>query len=226
MYVAIPCVLLAMQPDYGTAMVFLVVSALMIFIAGINIWYVVGAIVTVVVSVFLAYQYVLPDYAKNRITVFLNPEMDPSGAGYNIIQSQLAVGSGQTWGMGLFNGNQTQLGYLPMKTTDFIYSVIGEEMGFIISALVVLLFILLVVRLFYIAKNTKDMYGSLIVAGIAAMFLAHFIENVGMTIGLMPITGIPLPFVSYGGSSMLTNCIAIGLVLSVNRKRKKNMFME
>ena len=128
--------------------------------------------------------------------------------------------------MGLYSGHQTQLGYLPMKTTDFIYSVIGEEMGFIISALVILLFVLLVVRLFYIAKNAKDMYGSLIVAGVAAMFLAHFIENVGMTIGLMPITGIPLPFVSYGGSSMLTNCIAIGLVLSVNRKRKKNMFME
>ena len=98
-----------MQPDFGTAMVFLVVAALMIYIAGINIWYVVGAIITVVVSAFAMYQYVLPEYAKNRITVFLNPQTDPSGAGYNIIQSQLAVGSGQMWGMGLFEGNQTQL---------------------------------------------------------------------------------------------------------------------
>lgn len=108
-YVGIPCGLLIMQPDFGTAMVFLVVAALMIYIAGINIWYVIGAIVTVVIGVFVMYQYVLPEYAKNRITVFLNPQTDPSGAGYNIIQSQLAVGSGQMWGMGLFNGNQTQL---------------------------------------------------------------------------------------------------------------------
>ena len=98
-----------MQPDYGTAMVFLVVAALMIFISGINVWYIVGAITTVIVGVILAYNFILPDYAKSRITVFLNPETDPSGAGYNIIQSQLAVGSGQMWGMGLFNGNQSQL---------------------------------------------------------------------------------------------------------------------
>ena len=109
LYIAIPTVLIIMQPDYGTAMVFLVVAALMIFISGINIGYIIGAILTVVVGVFIAYQYILPDYAKTRITVFLNPEMDPSGAGYNIIQSQLAVGSGQMWGMGLYNGNQTQL---------------------------------------------------------------------------------------------------------------------
>lgn len=224
MYVAIPCVLLAMQPDYGTAMVFLVVSALMIFIAGINIWYVVGAIVTVVVSVFLAYQYVLPDYAKNRITVFLNPEMDPSGAGYNIIQSQLAVGSGQTWGMGLFNGNQTQLGYLPMKTTDFIFAVISEEMGFVVSSLVVALFVLLICKSIYVGKTAKDDYGALIAVGVAGMFLAHFLENVGMNIGLMPITGIPLPFISYGGSAMLTNFAGLGLLLSVSGRRNKKMF--
>ena len=225
-FLAIPTFLIVKQPDYGTAMVFLAIFAVMLFSYGISLWYVLGSMVALAAALPFVYLYILPEHAKERINVFLNPQSDPLGAGYNIIQSVLAVGSGKVWGMGLYSGHQTQLGYLPMKTTDFIYSVISEEMGFIISALVVLLFILLVVRLFYIAKNTKDMYGSLIVAGIAAMFLAHFIENVGMTIGLMPITGIPLPFVSYGGSSMLTNCIAIGLVLSVNRKRKKNMFME
>ncbi len=221
-FLAIPTFLIVKQPDYGTAMVFLAIFAVMLFSYGISLWYVLGSLVALVAALPFVYLYILPEHAKERINVFLNPQSDPLGAGYNIIQSVLAVGSGKVWGMGLYSGHQTQLGYLPMKTTDFIYSVISEEMGFIISALVVLLFILLVVRLFYIAKNTKDMYGSIIVA----MFLAHFIENVGMTIGLMPITGIPLPFVSYGGSSMLTNCIAIGLVLSVNRKRKKNMFME
>ena len=225
-FLAIPTFLIVKQPDYGTAMVFLAIFAVMLFSYGISLWYVLGSMVALVAALPFVYLYILPEHAKERINVFLNPQSDPLGAGYNIIQSVLAVGSGKVWGMGLYSGHQTQLGYLPMKTTDFIYSVIGEEMGFIISALVILLFVLLVVRLFYIAKNTKDMYGSLIVAGIATMFLAHFLENVGMTIGLMPITGIPLPFVSYGGSSMLTNCIAIGLVLSVNRKRKKNMFME
>ena len=225
-FLAIPTFLIVKQPDYGTAMVFLAIFAVMLFSYGISLWYVLGSMVALAAALPFVYLYILPEHAKERINVFLNPQSDPLGAGYNIIQSLLAVGSGKVWGMGLYSGHQAQLGYLPMKTTGFIYSVIGEEMGFIISALVILLFVLLVVRLFYIAKNAKDMYGSLIVAGVAAMFLAHFIENVGMTIGLMPITGIPLPFVSYGGSSMLTNCIAIGLVLSVNRKRKKNMFME
>ena len=207
-------------------MVFLVVSALMIFVAGINIWYIVGAVVTVVISVFLAYQYVLPDYAKNRILVFLNPEMDPRGAGYNIIQSEMAVGSGKMWGMGLFSGNQTQLGYLPMKTTDFIFAVISEEMGFVVSSLVILLFVILLIRMANIAKTAKDNFGSLLCVGIFAMILAHFVENIGMCMGILPITGIPLPFISYGGSSMLTNMIAIGLLMSVATRRKHNIFSD
>ena len=223
-YIAIPTLLIIMQPDYGTAMVFLVVSALMIFVAGINIWYVVGAIVTVVIGVCMAYLYILPEYAKTRITVFLNPEMDPSGAGYNIIQSQLAVGSGQMWGMGLFNGNQTQLGYLPMKTTDFIFAVISEEMGFVISCTIVILFVILISKSIQIGKTAKDTYGSLISIGVAGMFLAHFLENVGMNIGLMPITGIPLPFISYGGSAMLTNFVGLGLLLNVSGRRNKKLF--
>lgn len=213
-----------MQPDYGTAMVFLVVSALMIFVAGINIWYVVGAFLTVAVGLIVGYNYLLPDYAKSRITVFLNPETDPSGAGYNIIQSELAVGSGQLFGMGLFSGNQTQLGYLPMKTTDFIFAVISEEMGFIFSSLTVLLFVLLICKSIYVGKTAKDDYGALIAVGVAGMFLAHFLENVGMNIGLMPITGIPLPFISYGGSAMLTNFAGLGLLLSVSARRNKKMF--
>lgn len=226
LYIAIPALFVIKQPDYGTAMVMLVFFAVMVFSAGISLWYVLGAMIAVGASLPFVYLYVLPAHAKDRILVFLNPQSDPLGAGYNIIQSMLAVGSGQVWGMGLFNGNQTQLGYLPMKTTDFIYSVISEEMGFVVSILIVILFVLLIIRVFHIAKNAKDTFGSLLAVGIGSMFLAHFIENVGMTIGLMPITGIPLPFISYGGSSMLTNFMALGILLSVNRKRKKNMFME
>lgn len=226
LFVLIPVVLIIKQPDYGTAMVILVILVSMLFVAGIKWRYIISAILLVAILIPLAYIYVLPQHAKNRIDVFLNPQLDPRGAGYNIIQSKLAVGSGQLWGMGLFEGNQTQLGILPMKTTDFIYAVISEEMGFIFSALVVILFVILLVRILDIAKTAKDFYGSLICTGVFGMILAHFIENVGMTMGLMPITGIPLPFISYGGSAMLTNMIAIGLVLSVSGRRKKNLFLE
>lgn len=222
----VPSFLVIKQPDFGTAMVILVVSAVMMFSAGISLWYVFGSIISIAAALPFVYTYLLPEHAKERINVFMNPQSDPLGSGYNIIQSMLAVGSGQVWGMGLFNGNQTQLGYLPMKTTDFIYSVISEEMGFVVSAIIVILFVLLIARTFYIAKNAKENLGALIATGIGSMFFAHFVENVGMTIGLMPITGIPLPFISYGGSSMLTNCIAVGILLSINRKRKKKMFME
>lgn len=225
-FVLIPVALIIKQPDYGTAMVILVILVTMLFVAGIKWRYIICAMLAVAIIIPVAYVYVLPQHAKNRIDVFLNPQLDPRGAGYNIIQSKLAVGSGQLWGMGLFEGNQTQLGILPMKTTDFIYAVISEEMGFIISSVVIILFVILLARILDIAKTSKDLYGSLICSGVFGMMLAHFIENVGMTMGLMPITGIPLPFISYGGSAMLTNMIAIGLVLSVASRRQKNLFLE
>lgn len=224
--IALPVLLIIKQPDYGTAMVILATVAIMLFIGGIKWRYIIGALAAVLIIVPLAYNYVLPEHAKDRIEVFLNPELDPRGAGYNIIQSKLAVGSGQFWGMGLFNGNQTQLGILPMKTTDFIYPVISEEMGFIVSAFVILLFMVLLIRVLNVGKTAKDNFGSLICTGIFAMIFAHFIENVGMSMGLLPITGIPLPFISYGGSSMLTNMIAIGLVMSVACRRKHNIFSD
>ena len=225
-FVLVPVALIIMQPDYGTAMVILVILVTMLFVAGIKWRYVICAMLAVAIIIPVAYVYVLPQHAKNRIDVFLNPQLDPRGAGYNIIQSKLAVGSGQLWGMGLFEGNQTQLGILPMKTTDFIYAVISEEMGFIISSVVIILFVVLLAKILDIAKTSKDLYGSLICTGVFGMMLAHFIENVGMTMGLMPITGIPLPFISYGGSAMLTNMIAIGIVVSVASRRHKNLFLE
>lgn len=223
-FIAVPILLVIKQPDYGTAMVLLAITATMLFAGGINYKYIIGAVLITAIAIPLAYNYVLPIHAKNRIDVFLNPQLDPQGAGYNIIQAKLAVGSGQLWGMGLMEGNQTQLGYLPMKVTDFIYAVIGEEMGFIVSALVIVIFVLLIIRGFYIAKMTSDLFGMLVATGISTMYLAHFLENVGMNIGLMPITGIPLPFISYGGSAMLTNFIGLGLLLSVNGHRTRKMF--
>jgi Bacterial cell division membrane protein len=167
----------------------------------------------------------LPEHALNRIKVFLDPNLDPRGTGYNLIQSKLAIGSGEIFGMGLFKGNQTQLGFLHPKTTDFIFSVIGEEMGFIIAAVVIVLYVILITKILQVSKTAKDDLGSLICAGIAGIFLFHMIENIGMTMGLLPITGVPLPFVSYGGSSMLSNFLMIALVLNISGRRQRAIFM-
>ena len=152
--------------------------------------------------------------------------MDPRGAGYNIIQSKLAVGAGQLFGMGLLKGNQTQLGFLYPKTTDFIFAVIGEEMGFVTAATVIILYVVLITKAIYVAKTAKDDLGSYIAMGIAGIFLFHMLENIGMTMGLLPITGVPLPFVSYGGSSLLTNLILIALLLNISGRRQKTIFVQ
>lgn len=172
------------------------------------------------------YNFILPEHAKKRIDIFLDPEADPRGSGYNIIQSKLAIGAGQLTGMGYLKGNQTQLGYLYPKTTDFIYSVIGEEMGFIIAGTIIILYVLLVTKALYIAKTAKDSTGSLVAAGIAGIFLFHMTENIGMVMGLLPITGVPLLFVSYGGSSLITSYILIGILLNISSKRQKTIFVK
>lgn len=179
-----------------------------------------------IIIVPLLYLFVLPEHAKTRIEVFLNPEIDPRGAGYNIIQSKLAIGAGQLLGMGILKGNQTQLGFLYPKTTDFIFAVIGEEFGFVVSGAIIVIYVILITKAVYVAKTAKDDLGSYICMGVAGIFFFHMIENIGMTMGLLPITGIPLPFVSYGGSSLLTNFICIALLLNISARRKKAMFVE
>ena len=198
----------------------------MLFVSGIDRKYIITAILLVIVMVPLLYMFVLPEHAKKRIDVFLNPEADPKGSGYNVIQSKIAIGAGELTGMGILNGNQTQLGYLSPKTTDFIYSVIGEEMGFVVAGAVVLIYVTLITRALYVAKTAKDDLGSYIAAGISGIFLFHMTENIGMTMGLLPITGVPLLFISYGGSSMITSFICIGLLLNISGNRKKTIFIK
>lgn len=224
--IAVPVLLIIKQPDYGTALAFLVATIFILFTAGIKKRYIFGCILIVVIILPLLYFFILPEHAKTRIDVFLNPNLDPRGAGYNVIQSKLAVGSGGLLGMGLLKGNQTQLGFLYPKTTDFIFSVIGEEMGFLVTASIVLIYVILITKAVYIAKTAKDDLGSYIAMGIAGIFLFHMLENIGMTIGLLPITGVPLPFVSYGGSSLLTNLILIALLLNISGRRQKAIFIE
>ena len=224
--VIFPVFLIILQPDYGTAAAYLVSLVLMLYVSGIDKKYIIVAAILLVVALPLAYFFVLPAHAKTRIDIFLNPESDPKGAGYNVLQSKIAIGSGELTGMGLLNGNQTQLGYLSPKTTDFIYSVVGEEMGFIISAAVILVYVTLITKSLYVAKTASDDLGSYIAAGISGVFLFHLTENVGMTLGLLPITGVPLLFISYGGSSMITSYICIGLLLNISGNRKKTIFIK
>lgn len=215
---AVPVLLIIKQPDYGTAMAFVSAFIFMLFVAGLKKRYIIPSILLVVILVPVLYFFVLPEHAKSRIDVYLNPDLDPRGAGYNIIQSKLAIGAGQLLGMGLFKGNQTQLGFLYPKTTDFIFSLIGEEMGFVVAASIIFLYVVLITKSIYVAKTAKDDLGSYIAMGIAGIFFFHMIENIGMTMGLLPITGVPLPFVSYGGSSLLMNFMAIGLLASIGRR--------
>ncbi len=224
--VGVPLILIILQPDYGTAMAFIIATCLMLFAAGIDKKYIIAVLLILAISLPFIYLYALPEHAKTRIQVFLNPNIDPRGAGYNIIQSKLAIGAGKLFGMGLLSGNQTQLGYLYPKTTDFIFSVIGEELGFIFSASIIALYIIMITKSIYVAKTAKNDLGSYIAIGIAGIFLFHMVENIGMTMGLLPITGVPLPFVSYGGSSMLTNFMCIAILLNISGRRQKTIFMN
>lgn len=223
---AVPTLLIIKQPDYGTAFAFVMALIFMLFSAGIKKRYIIASILLVVILAPLLYFFVLPEHAKTRIDVFLNPDLDPRGAGYNIIQSKIAIGSGELFGMGLFKGNQTQLGFLYPKTTDFIFALIAEEMGFIVAASVIILYVIMITKAVYVAKTAKDDLGSYIAMGIAGVFFFHMIENIGMTMGLLPITGIPLPFVSYGGSSLLSNFIMLGILLNISGRRQKAIFLD
>lgn len=228
-YCCIPIVLLIRQPDYGMALVFIAIIAIMLFMGNLSIKYIMSFLGLILLSLAPFFYFILPrmeEHVQKRIMSFINPTADPLGAGYHAAKSQLAIGSGRILGQGVFKGMQTQMvkGGLPVKESDFIFAVIGEEFGFIGASIVLILFVLLIIRCIYIAKNARDTYGMLIVMGATAMLGFQFVQNVGMTIGLMPITGITLPFVSYGGSSMWTNMATIGLIQSVAVRRKNLKF--
>ena len=222
----VPLFLIILEPDYGTAMSYIIAVTLMLFVAGIDKKYIIISAILLVIALPITYLYILPEHAKTRIDTFLNPELDPLGAGYNVLQSKLAIGAGQITGMGILNGNQTQLGYLYPKTTDFIFSVIGEEMGFIIAGGVIILNVIIITKMIQVAKGIKDEAGAYLTIGIVGIFLFHTLENIGMTMGLLPITGVPLLFVSYGGTSLLTSYICLGVILNISSQRKNGIFYK
>ncbi|MFH2138844.1 MAG: rod shape-determining protein RodA [Candidatus Omnitrophota bacterium] len=214
----VPMVLIFKQPDLGTAIIFLPILMAMFLVGGIKIKYLVSAIAAGVVSLPFFWLFLKP-YQKDRLMVFINPNLDPLGVGYTINQSKIAIGSGMLTGKGLFIGTQNRLNFLPERHTDFIFSVIGEEGGFLAAGAIIILFLMLILRGLKIAENTNDISGQLIATGVTTMLALHAIINIGMTLGLMPVVGMPLPFISYGGSALICNFIAMGFLFNVKMHR-------
>lgn len=231
-YVTIPLAFIMKQPDLGTGLVYVAIMFGMLLAAGASpirlMLLFTGGIGLVVLAIFGHYTWgwwlPLENYQLMRLVVFINPMIDPRGSGWNVIQSQIAVGSGGFFGKGWLNGSQTKGDFLPEQWTDFIFSVLGEEFGFIGALALLVLFFILIYRGIKIAGQAKDSYGSLIAVGVISMFAFHVLQNIGMAIGIMPITGIPLPFVSYGGSALLANMISLGLLMNVYLYREQILF--
>lgn len=242
LFVLPPTLLIFLQPDLGTALVFGAIFVGMMFVAGANpIKFgaiILGTITTVVTAVYLHFAKDLPgplkyleglplpleEYQLNRLMVFINPAADTSGDGYHVMQSIWAIGSGGLWGKGFREGTQGQLNILPEHHTDFIFSVVGEEFGFIGTSILLFIFCIFLLRMISVGMKARDDFGMLIVAGVVSMIAFHILVNVGMASGIMPVTGLPLPFITSGGSSMWSNMMAVGLVLSVGLRGDRPMF--
>jgi len=216
-----PWILVMLQPDLGTSLVFVAITAGMLFMSGASLrWLaVLGGVVVAILP--FAWNNILRDYQKERLTSFLNPTPDIQGAGYQLHQAQIAVGSGGWMGKGLTNGTQNQLDFLPVQTTDFVFAILAEELGFIGAMVVFGLFLALLWRVLTAAWRSRDPFGTMFCCGIASMILFQLIINVGMVIGVMPITGIPLPFVTHGGASLVSLAAGLGIIQSINIRQTR-----
>jgi rod shape determining protein RodA len=216
-----PWLLVMLQPDLGTSLVFAAILAGMLFMSGASLrWLaVLGGLVVALVP--LAWTHILKDYQKARLISFLNPATDIHGSGYQLYQAQIAVGSGGWMGKGLTNGTQTQLDYLPVQTTDFVYALLAEELGFVGGVVMLALFTALLWRVILAAWRSRDPFGTMFCCGVASMILFQLVVNVGMVIGIMPITGIPLPFVTHGGASLVSIAAGLGIIQSINIRQTR-----
>jgi rod shape determining protein RodA len=213
--------LVLLQPDLGTSLVLGAILAGMLFMSGASMRWLAILGGLIVAAVPIAWTYLLRDYQKQRLLSFLDPSADPQGSGYQLLQSQIAVGSGGFFGKGLTNGTQNQLDFLPVQTTDFVYALLAEELGFLGAVLVLGLFIALIWRILVAAWRSKDPFGLALASGIASMLLFQLVINVGMVIGVMPITGIPLPFITHGGASLISIAIGLGILQSINIRQTR-----
>jgi len=217
--VLIPAFFIFHQPDLGTATILVIVGISVLFLAGVRMWKFVSVGVVVLLAIPLMWSFALHDYQKQRVLTFINPNNDPLGSGYNIIQSKIAIGSGGLLGKGLLNGTQGQLNFLPEKQTDFIFTMLSEELGFIGSVFTIMIYCAITFICSSIAVKTKHQFGRLLVLGIVSIFFTHMFINTAMVMGLIPVVGAPLPFVSYGGTIMASMMIGFGLVLNVDINR-------
>lgn len=214
-----PAVLIGKQPDLGTALMVSSAGAIALFLAGIRWLYIIAAGVAGATLAPLMW-YMLHDYQRLRIITFLNPERDPLGAGYHIIQSKIAIGSGGVYGKGWLNGTQSHLEFLPERSTDFIFAVLGEEFGLIGIVLLLAIYLFIVVRGMYIATCAQDTFGRLVAGSLTLTFFVYLFVNTGMVTGLLPVVGVPLPLISYGGTSLVTLVGAFGILMSIHTHRK------
>lgn len=216
-------VLVLIQPDLGSALVFVFIAVGMMFVSGLSYKLIGLGTAVLTVSLPLIYKVMKP-HQRIRIDAYLNPEDLSLPGNYHVMQSKITIGSGMAQGRGIFQGIYHRYDYLPVQETDFIFAVIGEETGFVGGASVIGLYLVLLLKMIRIAKKAKDNYGSLIAVGITFMFAFQIMENIGMTMGIMPVTGITLPFLSYGGSSLITSLVAIGLLMNVYTRRKRSSY--
>ena len=216
---AIPVLLIILQPDMGTILIISAAVVTIIAVSGSPARWVAGLLLIAVIGGFVAVKAgVISEYQVNRLQTFVDPNADTQGAGYQLRQARITVGSGGLIGTGLFNGPQTNGRFVPEQQTDFIFTVAGEELGFLGSGAILILYLILVMRAFAIARRTNDPFGRLVCTGVIAWFAFQIFENIGMTMGLMPMTGVPLPFISYGGSSMFATLIGVGLLQNVHAR--------
>ncbi len=216
-----PLVLVMLQPDLGTSLVFAAILAGMLWMSGASLRWLAVLAAGVIAMVPIAWTYILRDYQKERLTSFLSADKDLQGAGYQLYQSQIAIGSGGWMGKGLTNGTQAQGDFLPVQTTDFVFAILAEELGFIGAMVLFGLFVLLLWRVLVAGWRSRDPFGTLFAAGLASMILFQLVVNVGMVMGIMPITGIPLPFVTHGGASLVSMAIGLGILQSINIRQTR-----
>ena len=217
--IIIPSLLISKQPDLGTSLLIAISGLIVIFLSGVSRRFIVGTILAAT-SALPVLWYVMHDYQKQRVLTFLNPESDPLGAGYHIIQSKIAIGSGGLFGRGWLEGTQSNLAFLPERSTDFIFSVIGEEFGLFGLGMMLLLYLFIAGRGLYIASQAQSSFARLLAGSISLTFLVGVIVNVGMVTGLLPVVGVPLPLVSYGGTSMVTLLASFGILMSIHTHRR------
>jgi len=218
---AVPLGLVMLQPDAGTAMVFVFTILGVLSVAGVPARWIAGLVAAGVLAAVLAVQlHVLQAYQLDRFRVFTNPDANTSGAAYTVVQARIAIGAGGLFGTGLFHGTQTNGKFVPEQQTDFVFTVAGEELGFLGAGGIILLFAILLWRALRVASRSPDMFGRLVAVGVVSWFAFQTFVNIGMTLGIMPVTGLPLPFLSYGGSAMFANWMAVGLLLNVQMRQR------